>query len=64
VDIRTDWPAKQPSPKKSPDHRQFHPAFLNVKNRFGRVALRKDHMLPWMTGEGPPGVELREERIE
>ena len=56
VAMQMDWPARHPSPKKSPgpriattaslpeliDHRKLHAAFLNVHDVLRGIALRED----------------------
>jgi hypothetical protein len=51
--MQTDWPARHPSPKKSPGpriattaglihHSKLHAAVLNVHDGFGGITLRED----------------------
>src|SRR5580692_11885414 len=67
---RRGWPARQPSPKKSPSFRMpmvasfpifdttasFTFPYLYIKNSIGRVALSKDHMLLGKSCDLPTAV--------
>jgi hypothetical protein len=79
--MRRDWPARHPSPKKIcraqygdcgflaglGNHRKLYPAFLNIKQRIARRALRVDFLLPSNAHNFPAladsGKELRHVEI-
>ena len=65
--MRTDWPAKHPSPKKSPapnnrnhrflalfgDDSQLDLAFVDIEDGLSRVALLEDRVILRVVGQRP-----------